>query len=143
MMLVCRLTSLICCSSQKPSSRRRCETSGGVESCLIRTAVPATTRLKGQRKGSFVQPFSPKQLDIKPFTVPTKLLLVRLCCKNQNSMGSNPQTRGNHLLQAFTSRRTPRVPDYQVPALTSLEHPSYHRAKARSCRAIGPEKHGS
>jgi hypothetical protein len=86
-MLMCRLTSLICCSSQNPSSRSRCEISGGVESCLMRTAVPATTRLNGQRKGSFVQPFSPKQLDIKPFTVRTKLLLVRLSCKNQNSCG--------------------------------------------------------
>ena len=47
--------------------------------------VPATTRLNGQRKGSFVQPFSPKQLDMNPFTMPRTLLLLRLTCKAQNS----------------------------------------------------------
>src|SRR4030095_5454832 len=36
-----RRTSLICCSSQKPSSRSRLVISGEVASCLIRTEVPA------------------------------------------------------------------------------------------------------
>jgi hypothetical protein len=35
-------------SSQKPSSRRRLWTSGVAQSCLIRTATPALTRLRGQ-----------------------------------------------------------------------------------------------
>ena len=39
------------CSSQKPSSRKRCVTSGAVESCLIQTTVPASTRLNGQTFG--------------------------------------------------------------------------------------------
>src|SRR3954464_14270388 len=51
MTLACWLRSLIFCSSQKPISRRRCVTSLGAESCLIRTAVPARTLLSGQMKG--------------------------------------------------------------------------------------------
>ena len=47
-----RLSNLMRCCSQKPNSRSRTETSGGPSSRLIRTAVPATTRLKGQTKGS-------------------------------------------------------------------------------------------
>src|SRR3954471_20765191 len=85
MRLLWRLRSLICCSSQKPISRRRWETSGEAESCLMRTAVPAMTRLNGQRNGSFGQPFSPKQLDIKPFTVSLTLWLLRLSCKKDYS----------------------------------------------------------
>src|SRR2546423_12813246 len=76
MRLLCRLRSLICCSSQKPISRRRWEISGEAESCLMRTAVPATTRLNGQRNGSFVQPFSPKQLDMNLFTCRVNLMAI-------------------------------------------------------------------
>src|ERR1051325_3129615 len=76
MRFVWRLTSFICCSSQKPISRRRCETSGGAEICLMRTALPATTRLSGQRNGSRVQPLSPKQLDMKPFTFDLNIMVI-------------------------------------------------------------------
>lgn len=49
--LVWRLRSLIFCSSQKPISRKRCVTSAGAESCLMRTSAPVRTLLSGHRKG--------------------------------------------------------------------------------------------
>lgn len=49
--LVCRLRSLIFCSSQNPISRNRWVTSGGAESCLMRTSTPVRILLKGHRNG--------------------------------------------------------------------------------------------
>src|SRR5262245_40562225 len=48
MTLTCALTRVTCCSSQNPISRSRCVTSGEAVSCLMRTEVPALTRLSGQ-----------------------------------------------------------------------------------------------
>jgi len=49
--LAWRLRSLIFCSSQNPISRRRCVTSAGAESFLMRTSTPVPTLLSGHKKG--------------------------------------------------------------------------------------------
>ena len=46
------MINLITCSSQKPISRRRSATSSEVQSCLIRTGMPARILLKGQVVGA-------------------------------------------------------------------------------------------
>ena len=51
MTLALLLSNRIFRSSQKPSSRNRCFISGDAESCLMRTAVPAWTWVRGQIKG--------------------------------------------------------------------------------------------
>jgi hypothetical protein len=50
MTLLCWLSNLMRCSSQKPISRRRREISGEALSCLIRQAVPTLNLLSGQIK---------------------------------------------------------------------------------------------
>src|SRR5690606_38752047 len=51
MIFACCASNRIFCSSQNPISRSRWLTSGGAESCLMRTAVPARTSLSGQMNG--------------------------------------------------------------------------------------------
>src|ERR1043165_1774033 len=114
---VCWLSNLIFCSSQKPISRNRCVTSGGAESSLMRTAVPARTWLNGHTNG---WPHSAGAL-LGSFIV-ARLRQLRLSCKNALSPYRNFGPMESLLLRGSIEPAIP-FPDQ----FGNFENPNKHR----------------
>lgn len=87
MRLGLRLSNLIRCSSQKPSSRRRLVISGDADSCLIRKNTPGCTPLSRQR-GSGAPPVL-ACVDFVLSTCGCNLRVLRLGFKKGNSRDAN------------------------------------------------------
>ena len=87
MRLELRLSNLMRCSSQNPSSRRRLVISGDAESCLILTETPGWTSLNWQ--SGTEAPLLLACVDVVLSTLRVKLKALRLSCKRGIEGASN------------------------------------------------------
>ena len=110
MIFACCESNRTFCSSQKPISRSRCLTSGGAESCLIRTEVPARTWLKGQTNGCGHSAFASTRIEPSFIGKDTRRIETQL------------QERTTHFLP-FSCQKGPLFCYIAYAAMTSADEP--------------------